>query len=484
MQQTQQREGGERISWARALVFAFGFFLIAAILVGELPSYINSEITASSLEGFEQTMLALAYICIGGFLVIQVIVLLFDPKPVLPPIIFAVLGFIIGVVGLGVMYWASLTGNQTLPIAGTTPWHSVLGGVFLWFPPNAFDLVALGAIMLFVGVAWFFYSILAIREQTHTDRRDPGTTGGIRALITVGTVMLVVFMILFAFISTDGLAKATGISISVINTASCTFLGIAIFCTIGAFALRLHYLMRPTRKTTMNGLYMVGVNLLPIGVICIVAWVVIYPFMAWFQAIPAFGPFFILCARKSAIPLSCSFSQEGGDLIGAIVTTSGFGALAAAIWAWRTKRNLVIIGSVTVIALLALTTLLTHIEFDAGDPYQPLFALLFCGAALIAATIWTSTARREFAVVGEKPLGCLGMWLLVGTCLFLYIGAFALYSLPGFHDIESNFNIPFVPGASVGTGGATALDAVIVVVIMSILAGIQFYFLVRNRYRV
>jgi hypothetical protein len=125
--------------------------------------------------------------------------------------------------------------------------------------------------------------------------------------------------------------------------------------------------------------------------------------------------------------------------------------------------------------LLSLLTLLTHIEFVAGYPYQAIIALMLCAGGLILTTIWTSVARREFAVVGERPLGCLGMWLVVGTCLFIYIAAFGFFSLPGFSD-PTEPNIPFSPGSQ--------LDAIIVVVIMGILAAIQFYFLARNRYRV
>jgi hypothetical protein len=80
MQQAQQRETGERISWARALIFGVGFFFLSALLVGQLPSFINSELTSSTLIGMEQAMLALAFVCIGGFAVVQVIVLLFDPS--------------------------------------------------------------------------------------------------------------------------------------------------------------------------------------------------------------------------------------------------------------------------------------------------------------------------------------------------------------------------------------------------------------------
>jgi hypothetical protein len=484
MQQTQQRETGERISWARALVFAVGFFFIAALLVGQIPSFVNSELTSSSLIGFEQAMLALAFVCLGSFLVIQVIVMLFDPKPVAPPIIFAGLGLIIAVIGAVLIFWACWTGNQTFP-GPTTSWHSIWGGTVLWFPAGALDLDVLGATLIFVGLAWLFYGVLARFEQTNPDRRDLGTTTGIRTLIIISSVLLVAFLLLFAFVSPDGLAKLispanSNAALFWVNTIYNLILAFAIICTLGAFALRLHYLMRPTRKNTMKVLYAVGVNVAPIGVICLVAWFAIYPFTYWMHYLPVLGAFFTDCARKTAIPLSCAYSQEGGDLIGAILTTSGFGILVAAIWAWRTKRNLVVIGSVTIAVLVSLTTMFTHLGYDSNDPYQATIAMLLAGGGLILATVWTSVARREFAVVGEKPLGCLGMWLVVGTCLFTYIAAFAFFSIPGFHDTETN--IPFAPGALIGSNAA--LDAVVVVFIVGILAAIQFYFLTRNRYRV
>lgn len=482
MQQAQQRETGDRISWARALIFAVGFFFIAAFLVGQIPSYINSAMTASSLVGFEQAMLAIAFVGLGGFLVVQAIVMLFDPKPVVPPIIFAGLGFIIAVLGAALAGWASWSGNQVFPTA-TIKWNPIWGGSVLWFPPGSVDLVALGATMVFVGLAWLFYGVLAIKEQSDPDRRDPGTTPAIRWMIALSALMLIVFMLLFAFVSPDGLARAISpedpnAALFWVNTFYNLFLIVAIILTLGAFALRLHYLMRPVRSRTMSGLYAVGINLAPIGALCLVVWFAIYPFTYWLHFLPALGPFFTNCALKSQIPLSCSYTQEGGDLIGTILTMNSFAILMAAVWAWRTKRNLVVIGSLTIAALLGLSTLLTHIEYDV--PYQATIALLLTGASLLLVSIWTSVARREFAVVGEKPLGCLGMWLVVGTCLFVYIAAFAFFSIPGFRDTETN--VPFVPGALIGS--KAQLDAVVVVVLLGILAGIQFYFLARNRYRV
>src|SRR5260370_2116473 len=99
MQHTQPRDIPERMSWARAMIFALGFFFLAAILVAQLPSYINFEMTSASLTGLEQGLLALAAVGIAGFILIQVLLLLFHPKPVLPPAIIVALRPIFALVG-------------------------------------------------------------------------------------------------------------------------------------------------------------------------------------------------------------------------------------------------------------------------------------------------------------------------------------------------------------------------------------------------
>src|SRR5215472_17927182 len=109
MQQTQQRDVPERMSWARAIIFAVGFFLLAALLIAQLPSYINLEMTSASLTGLEQGLLALAAVGIGSFIVIQVIVLLFDPKPLVPPTIIVGLGVVFALGGLALLLWAFFT---------------------------------------------------------------------------------------------------------------------------------------------------------------------------------------------------------------------------------------------------------------------------------------------------------------------------------------------------------------------------------------
>jgi len=108
----------------------------------------------------------------------------------------------------------------------------------------------------------------------------------------------------------------------------------------------------------------------------------------------------------------------------------------------------------------------------------------------VLATIWTSVARREFAIVGENNLGCLGMWLVVGTCLLIYLAAFGFFSLPVWTN-ETEPNINFTSGTIIPPHHAANAppvlgqpDAVVVFLVLGVLAAIQFFFLIRNRYKV
>ncbi len=122
-------------------------------------------------------------------------------------------------------------------------------------------------------------------------------------------------------------------------------------------------------------------------------------------------------------------------------------------------------------AVIGATALLVHTA-----PSQLPTAMMVCVAILILAAIWTAVSRGEFAVVGENNLGCLGQWLIVGTCLLVYLAGFAFFSMPSFSADETPPNIPFTPG---GTS-----DAFVMLIILGLLAGIQFFFLARNRYKV
>lgn len=490
MQQVQQRELPERISWARALIFASGFFLIAAILLGQLPSVVYAEMTAATLEQFEQLCLSLGFVCLGSFAIVQVIMLLFDPKPLVRPVIFTVLGVILAAAGFALSLWVTTTGcvpskdltqvtcNQYFP-SSTTYWNPVLGGNVLWFQPHAVDFVMIGLTILGVGLAMVFYSVLALREIRNSDRRDLGTTPAIRWMI-IGSILLLI-LFLFAYNKTSDLALGQQLipghpfrGYKLVQLLVSAILGAAIFMALGAFALRLHYLMRPVRKRTMSILYIVSaLGLAQTGVIVILVWAVLYPLLALIHPwiFIGLGNYLTNCARPSVVPGSCSFTQDAAAIVDAIITTNFFVLLIAAISVWKSRRNLVIIGSVVTTAVIGATALLVHTA-----PSQLPTAMMLCVAILILAAIWTAVSRGEFAVVGENNLGCLGQWLIVGTCLFVYLAAFAFFSIPAFNAEETPPNIPFTPG---GTS-----DAFVMLVILGLLAGIQFFFLVRNRYKV
>ncbi len=350
----------------------------------------------------------------------------------------------------------------------------------------------IGTAILGIGVAMVFYSILAIREQTNPDRRDLGTTPLIRTMIIVAATLLVVFIILYTYYNDLGVG-ATLIpghpfrGQRILDLIIGTILGLTVFLALGAFALRLHYLMRPVRKRTMSTLYGFGaLGFAQLGAIILLFAIFVYPLIDWIHTwtFIGLGNYLTLCAIKTSIPGSCAFTQAAAYIVDAIVTTNFFVLLMASVWAWKSHRNVVVIGGVGTAAILAISTFLTHMH-----PSEMLIAMLLCGGILVFTGIWTSVSRREFAVVGENNLGCMGMWLVVGTCLFIYLASFAFFSIPGF--LETEPNVPFVSGVNVpapAPAGAVATpgtaDAVFMLILMGILAGVQFIFLIRNRYRV
>jgi hypothetical protein len=92
----------------------------------------------------------------------------------------------------------------------------------------------------------------------------------------------------------------------------------------------------------------------------------------------------------------------------------------------------------------------------------------------IMGLIWTVANEREFLPAEQRnyALGCTGQWLVWGTLLFAYIGAFAFFSFPNFLDTEGNLII--VQGAH------TLHDAYWVMLLMGMLTAIHFAFLMRR----
>src|SRR2546425_219065 len=136
-------------------------------------------------------------------------------------------------------------------------------------------------------------------------------------------------------------------------------------------------LLRPVRKRTMSGLYLVGINLAQVGAVFLLVWFVIYPAIAWMHSwsFIGLGSYLTLCARQTAVPASCSFSQQAGYIIDAVVTTNFFILLIAAVFVWRKKRNLVIVSSITITAVVGLANPVGHMY-----PGENFFFLLFFGA--------------------------------------------------------------------------------------------------------
>src|SRR5260370_10296051 len=427
MQHTYTRDIPESMSWARAMIFALGFFSPRAFLVPKLPSYINFEMTSAALSGLEQGLLALAAGGIGGFISIQVIVLLFDPKPVVPPAIIVGLGIVFALGGLALLLWAFFTNTQYFP-GSNFSLFPLLGGKLLWLQAAAIDFIMIGAVILGIGLAMVFYGTLALGELRSPDRSDPGTTLGVQGMLTIAIVLLALFTIFYTFVSDQVLAaiiaknpgnaqaaieagitvfllllaiftaslglvrarfshspnsrvsrvlygvaalslflivlywllRLTGILDSVITGLATAFaqqdagtiqlqidailntvLGLAVFLALRAFALRLHYLIRPVRKRTMNILSIVGINLAQVGAVFLLAWRLAYPVVAWIHtwAVIGLGYYLTLCAKKTVIPGSCAFTQQPRYIVDAALTTNTFVLLMAAVGAWKGPRN-------------------------------------------------------------------------------------------------------------------------------------------------
>src|SRR5258708_36372068 len=107
------REHEKPMSWARAVVIATGFFFLTAMLVGQLPSFFFKYSTNSTLVIFEQSVLDFALLAIGIGLLCFEVSFLYDPKPLIPWPVFAVLGLGMSAVGLLLMYQVSIGPNGT-----------------------------------------------------------------------------------------------------------------------------------------------------------------------------------------------------------------------------------------------------------------------------------------------------------------------------------------------------------------------------------
>src|SRR5258708_3261575 len=164
---TPVREHERPMSWARAILIATGFFFVTAILTGQLPGYVFTTSTLSTLAQFEQGMLDLALLAIGIGVLCFEISFLYDPKPLIPWILFAVLGLGASAVGLFLVYMVSV-GQPGTTIFGQPGWPEFLpsanwptpGQSYLfhpaWFQLNSIDIPAVGMIAILIGLCFSF----------------------------------------------------------------------------------------------------------------------------------------------------------------------------------------------------------------------------------------------------------------------------------------------------------------------------------------
>src|SRR5258708_4012761 len=159
------------MSWARAILIATGFFFVTAILTGQLPSYFYTTSTLSTLAQFEQGMLNLGLLAVGIGVLCFEISFLYDPKPLIPWILFAVLGLGATVGCLFLVYLVSV-GLAGTTVFGQPGWPEFLpsanwptpGQSYLfhpaWFQLNSVDITAVGMIAILIGLGMFFLAVL------------------------------------------------------------------------------------------------------------------------------------------------------------------------------------------------------------------------------------------------------------------------------------------------------------------------------------
>ncbi|HEX9115495.1 MAG TPA: hypothetical protein VGA61_05470, partial [Anaerolineae bacterium] len=331
------REHEQPMSWARALVLATGFFFLASILVAQLPGYFYTVSTLATLGSFEQGMLDLALLAVGIGVICLEIALLYDPKPLIPPILFALLGLGIAAVG-GFFVLQVFLGPNFVWSGGFTGWPEYLPGVYqgphgqalywpvkdqpylfsnIWFQLYSIDLTAVGMIALVVGGGMFLFAILC-RPALAGKLAGPVRDLIVRLSLAVAIAIMAVYITIFTFSPATiiGNMKAPGTHGAIGNV----LLFIALSAALVATMVWLLPLMIRTRRQFMPAVYLHGVvGLLgSIGVPLLLLWAAIYPLIYLIHQVDS-TQFLVQCSQKDVIPASCTFTPYTGYIIVALV---------------------------------------------------------------------------------------------------------------------------------------------------------------------
>lgn len=455
------REHERPMSWARAMVIAVGFFFLTAILVGQLPSYIFTISTASTLTHFEQGALDLGLLALGFGLIAFEVSFLYDPKPLIPWILFAVVGAGIAIVGVFLLFqvWQGAWPQQ---IPTEQQKYLLNPG---WFQVGSIDISAVGMIVLLTGLGMFSTAALT-RPVLSGSLLGPTRDFFVRFGLGLALVLLALYTTLLTFApdAIGGADHPAGIG-NVI-------LFLALISAIFALQVWLLPVMVANRQRFMPGVYLHGVvGLLgSVAIPMLVIWAAVFPVVNLIHQVDA-EQFWVECAQKTNIPGSCTFSPFTGYLICAIVFSMTFGLLIAGLYFWSTRRDTVILGGTIGMIFLAIAASIIHLDVASQVP----LGLIIAASIAVVAFVFTWATQREFAPVAPQQLGCAGQWLVLGTLLLIYLFGFAIFSMPNFFEIEA-LALFYQPGQG------HLHDAFWAFLLMGGLAALQFTIFVRRRH--
>ncbi len=475
------REHEKPMSWARAVVMAVGFFFLAIILVGQVPGYFFTISTLAKLTRLEQGFLSMGLLSVGLGVIALEIALLYDPRPIIPWPIFAVLGAGITAIG-GFFIYQVFTGawHEYLPdaittttavnganVVTTTYWPNPNQSWLLnpnWLQPQGIDLKAIGLLGLIIGPGML---VIALLTPSILSGRifGPVRDYTVRVAVAASVALLAVWLTVntFAPVAFD----PAGTSGAIGNV----LLYLALILALLALVMWLLPVMTKHRQQFMPGNYLHGVVGLfgSIGVPLLILWAIAYPLVYWVHQIDA-QQFWVQCAQKTEVPASCTLTPFTGYIICAIVFSIPFGLFMAGLYFWSTRRNMVVLGGTYGLVWAGLVVTLIHQD----DPKQTPLALLVAASIMLLAFVWTWATQVEFAPTRPEPLGCTGQWLVLGTLLLVYLMGFSLLSMPSFFEVEA-LALFYQPGI----GGLH--DAFWGLLLMGGLAAFQITLLVRHK---
>lgn len=444
---TPLREHEKPMSWPRAVVIAVGFFFMAAMMAGQLPSYMFTISTLSTLSRFEQGTLTLSLLAIGIGLLCFEIAMLYDPRPLVPWPLFFLLGGAITIVGLFFLYqvfvgpyatnafgaqgWPMLLPSAIKNGSAATYWPAGTPYLFnpAWFQLNSIDISSVGMIATVIGLGMIGFA--ALNPLALAGRlAGPLHALAIRFSMGLALVIVAIYVTLYTFNPTAIMPANDGAH----GPAGNILLFIGMLLALFALQLWLLPVMVANRAQFMPATYLHGVIGLigNVGVPLLIIWAAVYPVVNWAHGVDT-QQTWVECSQKTVIPGSCTFTPFTGYIICAIVFSLTFGLLVLGLYFWSTRRNTVVLGVTIGIIFMGLAVTLIHTD----DPAQVPMGLMISIALFVLAFAWTWATQREFASTQAQPLGCTGQWLVLGTLLFFYLAGFSLFSMPNFFETEA-----------------------------------------------